>query len=232
VQIDSGGGSALASDLIWRQVDRLANRLPVIAYMGNVAASGGYYVAAGAQHIMSQPLTLTGSIGVVTLHVSTQGLFEQLSVKRVALNRGARANITSNMAPLSEEDRQVLWTEVTATYERFKDIVTTSRQIAPDQMDEIGEGRVWTGRQALDRDLVDGYGDFQDAVAKAAELASLPIDDHHDVIVQNLHPGGAGHVLPKTLEEPAALLKTLTTEQFTQYLDKPLLIMPAEITLR
>ena len=231
VHIDSGGGSALASDLIWRQVNRIAERLPVIAYMGNVAASGGYYVAAGAQHIMSQPLTLTGSIGVVTLHITTQGLFEQLNVKRVALKRGERANITSDMAPLSEEERQVLWAEVTATYERFKDIVTSSRQISPGQIDEIGEGRVWTGRQAMDRDLVDGHGDFQDAIAKAAELAGLPIDDHHDVIAQNIHPGRAEHVLPSAIEEPAALLKALTAEQFAQHLDKPLLIMPVEITL-
>lgn len=232
VQIDSGGGSALASDLIWRQVDRIARRLPVIAYLGNVAASGGYYVAAAGRHIMSQPLTLTGSIGVVTVHISTKGLFEQLSVKRVSLKRGERANLTSDIYPLDEEEKQILWTEVSDTYQRFKDIVADSREIAEQRLEEIGEGRVWTGRQALDRNLVDAYGDFQDAIAKAAELAGIQLDDRHDVEVRNLFPSGSGHVLPRPLEEPAELLGILTQEQVAAYLDKPLLIMPMEITLR
>jgi protease-4 len=232
VRVDSGGGSALASDLIWRQVHRIAKRIPVVAYMGNVAASGGYYVAAAGGHIMSQPLTLTGSIGVVTVHISTQGLFEQLSVKRVALQRGEKANLNSDMAPLSEEDRQLLWSEVAETYERFKDIVAGGRQLPLDSLDEICEGRVWTGRQAMKKKLVDGHGDFVDATKTAAEQAGLPIDDQYYVPVYNLHPSGGQHILPKPLDEPEALLKMLSREQLTQYLDKPLLILPVEITLR
>ncbi len=232
IRVDSGGGSALASDLIWRQVHRIAKRIPVVAYMGNIAASGGYYVAAAGQYIMSQPLTLTGSIGVVTVHISTQGLFEQLSVKRVALQRGEKANLNSDMAPLSEEERQLLWSEVADTYERFKSIVAEGREIPLDELDEICEGRVWTGHQAREKKLVDGHGDFVDAIKKAAEKAGLPIDDHSYVPVYNLHPDGGQHVLPKPLDEPEALLKTLSREQLAQYLDKPLLILPVKITFR
>ncbi|UCG23499.1 MAG: signal peptide peptidase SppA [Chloroflexota bacterium] len=232
LRVDSGGGSALASDLIWRQVRRLAKRIPVVAYMGNIAASGGYYVAAAGGHIMSQPLTLTGSIGVVTLHLSTQGLFEQLSVKRVALKRGEKADLNSGMAPLSEEDRQLLWSEIADIYERFKDIVADSRAIPVDDLDEICGGRLWTGRQALEKKLVDGHGDFADAIEMAAEMAGLPFDDHHYVPVYNLHPSGSQHILPKPLDEPEALLKTLSREQLAQDLNKPLLILPVEITFR
>ena len=232
IRIDSGGGSALASDLIWRQVYRIAKRIPVVAYMGNVAASGGYYVAAAGAYIMSQPLTITGSIGVVTVHVSTQGLFERLSVKRVALQRGERANLNSDMAPLSEEDRQFLWSEVSATYERFKDIVAGSREIPYDDLDEICEGRVWTGRQAMEKRLVDGHGDFLDAIMQAAERAGLPVDDHCYVPVHNLHPSGGQHILPKPLDEPEAFLESFSREQLAQYVNEPLLILPVQITFR
>jgi protease-4 len=232
VQIDSGGGSALASDLIWRQIQRIANNVPVVAYMGNMAASGGYYVAAAGHHIISQPLTLTGSIGVVTLHISTKGLFEQLNVNRVLLKRGARANLTSDIAPLNEEERQVLWKEITDTYRRFLEIVASSRNIEMDGLNEICEGRVWTGRQALDHGLVDQHGDFADAVTKAAELAGLTVDEDHMVPVYNLYATNSAHVLPKAFEEPSELLRLLSPDHFSQYTDTPLFVMPVDISLR
>jgi len=232
IHIDSGGGAALASDLIWRQVKRIAQRMPVIAYMGNLAASGGYYVAAAGQEIFSQPLTLTGSIGVVVVHISTEGFFEQLSVKRVALKRGERANIVSDIAPLTEEELDVLRKEVADAYQHFKELVADSRDIAPEELDQICQGRVWTGRQAADRKLVDDHGDFQDAIARAAELAGIRLDAENDVMVHNLYPGGADHVLPEPFEAPAELLRFLSREHMTAFMDKPLFMMPMEIKLR
>jgi len=232
IQLDSGGGSALASDLIWRQVQRIANRLPVVTYMGNMAASGGYYVAAASHRIVAQPLTLTGSIGVVTLHISTGGLYEKLSVNRVSLQRGERANLNSDFAPLSDEERQVLWNEITDAYQRFLGIVASGRSLEVESLDEICAGRVWTGRQARHKKLVDEHGDLQDAIAAAAELAGLLMDDRHDVPVYSLYPESSGHVLPKSFEEPAQILQLLSPERLSQFAGQPMFLLPVEITLR
>jgi protease-4 len=232
VHIDSGGGSALASDLIWRQLQRIAQRVPVVAYMGNTAASGGYYVAAAARRIVSQPLTLTGSIGVVTVHMSTGGFFEKLDVNRVALQRGRRAHLTSDLAPLSEEERQVLWTEIDDTYQRFLQIVASGRGLDQATLDPICQGRVWTGRQALEKGLIDQHGDFHDAVSAAASLAGLPMDDLNNVRVYDLYAAGATHVLPKPLEEPAEFLQVLFPNWLAQFSGKPSLMMPVRITFK
>lgn len=232
LHVDSGGGSALASDLIWRQLQRIAVRLPVVTYMGNTAASGGYYVAASSRRIISQPLTLTGSIGVVTVHISTKGLFEKLDVNRVLLQRGERANLSSDFAPLTKEERQVLWVEINDSYQRFLEIVSTGRNLERQSLDEICEGRVWTGRQARERGLVDDHGDLLDAVVVAAQLADLVIDDENEVPVYNFYPSGSTQVLPKPFEEPAALLEILSADQLLQYARKPLFVLPVEIKLR
>ena len=107
VIIDTGGGSPLASDLIWRQLRRIAQKRPVLAYMGNVAASGGYYIAAAAEHIMAQPATITGSIGVVSLHVNMKGLYEKININRISLSRGQRATLYSEIRELSPEEHDI-----------------------------------------------------------------------------------------------------------------------------
>jgi protease-4 len=229
LHIDSGGGSALASDLIWRQVQRIGKQIPVVTYMGDTAASGGYYIAAASDRIVAQSLTLTGSIGVVTLHISTAGLFEKLAINRVLLKRGERANITSDIAPLSDEERQILWTEITDSYQRFLEVVAAGRDLALDSLDEICEGRVWTGRQALENKLIDSHGDFEDAVAIAADLAGLTYDDLYEVPVHNLHAGDSGHVLPKSFEESGELLKLLFAEQIEKSSSKPMFVLPVSI---
>jgi len=159
-------------------------------------------------------------------------LFELLSMRRVALQRGRRAGMNSDIAPLTEEERQVLWSEITETYQRFLEIVASGRKLEFDALDDICEGRVWTGRQALDRGLVDSHGDFHDALIRAAELAGLPYDDHHALAVQNLFPPGSDHVLPRPLEEPAELLSFFAPEQFAQVNRKPMYVTPVQITLR
>jgi protease-4 len=232
IQMDSGGGSALASDIIWRQLRRLANKLPVVAYMGDTAASGAYYIAAAARHIVAQPMTLTGSIGVITLRLSTGGLFEKLDINRVSLQRGRHADLNSDLAPLTEEERQILWDEVTDSYGRFLDIVAAGRDLARDSLDEICAGRVWTGRQARQHGLVDQHGDFQDAVAAAAELAGLAVDDQTEVPVYDLYSDGASLVLPEPFEEPAELLKLLSPVRLEELAGRTMFIMPVKITLR
>ena len=174
--VNSSGGAALASDLIARAVRRLKHKKPVVAYMSGVAASGGYYVAALANCIVAQPLTITGSIGVVALRPYTREAFERIGVHRVALQRGQRAGLFSDVEPVDEEKRQVLADLVARAYQAFKQLVAEGRSMSVEALEPICGGRVWTGAQAQARGLVDVLGSFEAAVAKASALAGLPAD--------------------------------------------------------
>ncbi len=171
--VDSPGGSALASDLIAREVRRLKAKKPVIAYMGGVAASGGYYVSALAHSIIAQPLTMTGSIGVISLKPNTQRTFGKLKLNRVLLKRGEHAGLMSDATPLNSDERQVLERLIVRTYGEFKNIVAEGRNIEHDALEPLCGGRVWTGEMALARQLVDALGDITVAIDKARELAGL-----------------------------------------------------------
>ncbi len=229
--VDSGGGSALASDLIWRQVKRISQKIPVITYMGNVAASGGYYVGAAASKIISQPLTITGSIGVISLHLSTAELYKKLSINRITFDRGERANLMSDASPLTEGQREVLWEGIEAAYDRFKEIVADGRNLAASELDPICEGRVWTGRQAQENGLLDSHGDFPDCVIEAVDLAGLPLDNQLRIEVQNLNPQGTGYRLPQPFQIPEQFSMLATGHQLLTESNKPLLIMPFELKL-
>ncbi len=181
--VDSGGGSVLASDLIAREVRRLRAKKPVVAYMGGTAASGGYYVSALANCIVAQPLTITGSIGVIAFKPNTREAFEKLGVHRVALQRGRRAALFSDAEPMDEESRAVFAGLVARAYEDFKQLVAEGRAIAPEALEPICGGRVWTGAQAKDRRLVDALGDFTVALEKARELGGLPSDKRAAAVV-------------------------------------------------
>jgi protease-4 len=174
--VDSSGGSALASDLIAREVKRVRSKKPVVVYMGGVAASGGYYVSALAHRIVAQPLTITGSIGVIMLKPNTQETYEKLSLHRTILQRGERASLNSDAAPLSEQEREVVAGLVARSYDDFKHVVAEGRNLKVEALEPICGGRVWTGSQAKEHGLVDALGDFTYAVEKARELADLPID--------------------------------------------------------
>ncbi|MCP5096028.1 MAG: signal peptide peptidase SppA [Chloroflexi bacterium] len=228
--VDSPGGSALASDLIGREIERLSQKIPVLVYMGNVAASGGYYVSAPAKHIMSQTGTITGSIGVIMARISTKGVYDRLFVNRINLKRGDRASLYSNDAPMNEEERQIFWDGVMETYGQFKQVVANGRSLPYDELDSLCEGRVWTGTQALDHKLVDSHGDFVDAIQKAAELADLKLDDEHVVPAINLHTKKDDYVLPKSFAPTEALSKILSGKRVEALLNQPLMLMP--FTLR
>ncbi|MBK8984619.1 MAG: signal peptide peptidase SppA [Chloroflexi bacterium] len=198
--VDSGGGSALASDLIGRQIERLSQKKPVLAYMGNVAASGGYYVSAYARHIMCQSGSITGSIGVISGRVSTKGLYEKLNVHQASLQRGAHAGLYQETAPMTDEERAIFWAGIVNNYEQFKQVVANGRHLPINDLDPICEGRVWTGRQAQAHQLVDSFGDFVDAIHKTAELAGWTVDDKTTIPVANLYPRDGRYVLPHPFE--------------------------------
>jgi len=238
LHINSGGGSALASELIGRQVELLSARKPVVVYMGNVAASGGYYVAASAGaarsgHIMSQTATITGSIGVIMAKISAAGLYDRLSVTRVSLTRGEHAGLYRDMDPLTADERAIFERTIQETYQQFLSVVARGRDLSPEAVDDIGGGRVWTGRQALGHGLVDSHGDFLDAIKKAANLAALPVDDVYAIATANFYPRRSDYAVYPT--EPhllAEMTRLLGGESLRALAGAPLLLLPYELRLR
>ena len=178
LRIESPGGDGFASDLVWREVVRARRSgKPVIASLGDLAASGGYLVAAGADAIVAEPATLTGSIGVFAAKPDLSGLLDRLSVRQEASDRGAKAEILSLTRPWSEPEREALQRQVDAFYALFLDRVAEGRKLPRAQVEAVAGGRVWTGRQALERKLVDRIGTLADAVAMARDRAGLSARD-------------------------------------------------------
>jgi protease-4 len=174
VRVDSPGGSAVASDQIYRDLRRLAQHKPVVASMGDVAASGGYYVAAGADEIYATPHTLTGSIGIFAGKFSAGRLLERLGVAhREIAKRGRVAGRRSLFESWSDAERESIGREIHYLYRLFLHQAARTRPLSADEIDEVARGRVWTGRAADERDLVDEVGGLIDAIRRAEEMAGL-----------------------------------------------------------
>jgi protease IV len=173
VRIDSPGGDGVASDLIWRELVRARLRKPVIASMGDVAASGGYLVAVGADAIVAEPSTLTGSIGVFALKPDASGLLSKLSLSREAFARGENAQLFSAAKPWTASERQAVEKQIEMFYRIFVDRVAEGRKLPRAEVEPLAGGRVWTGKQAFDRRLVDRLGSYDDALSLARERAHL-----------------------------------------------------------
>ncbi|HET6447166.1 MAG TPA: signal peptide peptidase SppA [candidate division Zixibacteria bacterium] len=231
LHIDSPGGVHLAADLMWRQVARLAKSKPVVCYFGNVAASGGYYVGAPATHIVAPGMTLTGSVGVYSAHISTGELYNRLGINRVLIGRGERALLRSDASPLDDDRRKILWDGIMNAYIQFKQVVADGRNLELDELDEICEGRIWTGRQALKHKLIDSQGDFIDALSKAAELANLPMDDDHRIEDINIYSQSHSYLLPRPFEQVDDLMATLDISQTLELYRHPLAMMPLDIRI-
>jgi protease-4 len=165
LHIDSPGGGALASDKIHHELVQLAREKPVVAYFGNVAASGGYYAAAAAHHIVAEPTTITGSIGVVAARVIVEPLLQKLGIVTETLQRGAHATLLDPLHPVSEDERAVLETEIQGFYDGFLNVVATGRKRSRDEVHAVAQGRVWSGRDAKEKGLVDELGDGRAALA-------------------------------------------------------------------
>jgi protease-4 len=177
-RIDSPGGSPLASDLIWRAVRRARDKgKPVIASLSDVAASGGYYVAAAADRIVAEPGTLTGSIGVFVIRPALSGALEKLGIHAEGLTRGRHADLLLASRPLSPATRERMKADVQQIYRQFVSRVAEGRGLEPDAVNEVGRGRVWTGARAKERGLVDVLGGLREAVLEAKAVAGLAPDD-------------------------------------------------------
>ena len=175
LRVNSGGGSALASDIIWREVELTKKVKPVIVSMGDYAASGGYYISAAADSIFAEKSTLTGSIGVFGLIPNFQGLMNnKLGIKFEDVKTGKYASMMSSPdKPMTAEEKVIMQGEVNATYQTFMSRVASGRNMEIAQVDSIGQGRVWTGEQALKIGLVDKIGNLNDAIHAAANKGKL-----------------------------------------------------------
>lgn len=173
VRVDSPGGSAMASDQIWRAIRRARKVKPVIASLGSVAASGGYYVASAADEIWADPTTVTGSIGVFFGKVDVAPLAARIGVGVEALSRGKHADMESLWRPFTDEERAVLRDKVRSWYNMFLARVAEGRKMNIAKVDALGRGRVWSGDSAHQRGLVDRLGGFGSALARARALAHL-----------------------------------------------------------
>ena len=174
LRVNSPGGSAYASEQIWRAVTRLKATKPVVVSMGTYAASGGYYISCAANYIYAEPTTLTGSIGIFGMFPDVSGLLtDKLGLKFDHVKTNAHSNFGTTSRPFTEEEMQYLTNMVDRGYKTFTKRVADGRKLPVERVYEIAEGRVWTGQDALKIKLVDGIGGLDKAVAKAAELAKV-----------------------------------------------------------
>ncbi|KAH1201527.1 Serine protease SPPA, chloroplastic [Glycine max] len=177
IRIDSPGGDALASDLMWREIRLLAASKPVIASMSDVAASGGYYMAMGAGVIVAESLTLTGSIGVVTGKFNLGKLYEKIGFNKEIISRGRYAELrAAEQRSLRPDEAELFSKSAQHAYKQFRDKAALSRSMTVDKMEEVAQGRVWTGKDAASHGLVDAIGGLSRAVAIAKLKANIPLD--------------------------------------------------------
>lgn len=175
MRVDSPGGSALASDLIWRELELV--KKPLVISMGDVAASGGYYIAMNADKIFAEPGTITGSIGVVGGKLATQGLFDKVGINTSIITRGKNAGVMSTTTPFSDSERQAMQEMMNDIYKQFTTKAATGRKMEYEKLEKLARGRIYTGLQAKELGLIDEIGTIGDAIAEAKKLAGLKADE-------------------------------------------------------
>jgi protease IV len=211
LRVDSPGGSSTASDVIWRELSiSRENHRPVIVSMSDLAASGGYYIALGGDAIVAQPGTLTGSIGVYTGKFVVSGSLEKLGANVEATSNGKHAEIYSPDRRFTPEERKKVEESMQVVYDQFIERAAAARHMSPEKVDEIAQGRVWTGAQAKQIGLVDELGGLYKAVDLAKQRARIPADEEVELVVYPPHRSFY-EVLAEQLSSPAGKLKAAYT---------------------
>ncbi|MEE9553187.1 MAG: signal peptide peptidase SppA [candidate division Zixibacteria bacterium] len=173
LRVDSPGGDLFGSDRIYRELELLKGKKPLVVTMGGVAASGGYYISCPGDEILASPGTITGSIGVIMGKVDLSGFYDKIGLKKKTLKRGKHADITSMDRPATNEEIEHVEKQIWHYYNDFVSKVSTWRKIDFDSVDAIGQGRVWTGRQAIQHGLIDSYGGIWEAIEQARQKAGI-----------------------------------------------------------
>ncbi len=212
LRVDSPGGSALASDLIWHELKQ--SKKPVIASMGDVAASGGYYISMGAKKIYADPGTLTGSIGVLGGKLALGGLYNKIGITTETLSRGTNANVFSSTHPFSKTEKEAMRLILLDIYEQFTSKALQGRKAAGKKMtkedlEKLAGGRIWTGRQALENGLVDVLGSLDDAIADAAKLGGLPANKEPELLLLPKSKSFLDSLLDSKNDSDASLVQRL-----------------------
>jgi protease-4 len=177
LRINSGGGGARASALIWNAVRKAQQKKPVVVSMTGAAASGGYMISASAGSIVAYPLTITGSIGVFGGKFSMKGLFELIGLNIEIIKRGKNATMFTDAQTWTESEKERVRHSIQECYDDFVGKVAGGRGMSVNAVDDIAQGRVWTGQQALERGLVDKLGGMETAIAMVKEKIGIPADE-------------------------------------------------------
>jgi len=237
LRIDSPGGSGIASDLLWRKISLVCKNKPVIASFGNVAASGGYYIAAATSHIIAEPNSITGSIGVLAGKVVARELLQQLSIHRETVQRGAHAGYESLFSEFSREEAERLQQQIREFYRNdFVRKVADGRKMSEEAVDNAGRGRVWSGIRAKDQNLVDEIGGIFEAVQRARRLAGIPDSQkvrilhyhRHRRLWERLMPDFRSPVMSSLLSQPALEIMDILDQIRKQGI---LLLMPFRVRI-
>jgi protease-4 len=233
LRVDSPGGSALASDLMWREISRIKAKKPVVASMGDIAASGGYYISMGCTKIFADEGTLTGSIGVISGKFALKGLYDKVGLSVDVLARGKNSGWMSSDQPFSASEREVMLRMMKDVYGQFTQKASQGRNLELKQLESLAGGKLYTGRMAKEQKLVDEVGTLEDAIADAKRLV-LP---RPKALFEELFGGGAAAStkvkvdLSTFLPELAEPLKA--AETLRRLFDEPVLMtMPYHIRVR
>ena len=183
LRVDSPGGSAVASDVILREAELLAQKKPLVISMSDVAASGGYWISLSAQKIFAEPQTITGSIGVLSGKLVLKGFYNKIGITKDIVKTTEYAGMYSDYQPFSEGERQKVLAEMERIYGEFLKKVAANRKLSVAEVDKIARGRVWSGRAALKLNLVDRLGGLVDALDEARKLARIPAQERFGVRV-------------------------------------------------
>ena len=237
IRINSPGGSALSSELIYQEIEALKEEMPVVVSMGDVAASGGYYIAAGADYIFAEPKTITGSIGVFGILPLVEDLAENWGVRAEQVSTHPNALLYSPMKSLTPSARQEIRQQIKRVYSTFLERVATGREMSVEEVDKVAQGRVWSGSDAFNIGLVDSLGGLEEAVAYAAKLAEIEsyrttnypkFSDDFESFLQSLQPSPFGQT---TIGKSIKHLQSLFSKQTTQ-IDHIQARIPFELNIR
>ena len=186
--VDSPGGAVGASQEIYRALEKLREKKPVVVSMGNVAASGGYYISTPANVIYANPGTITGSIGVIIQHMNLKNLMSKIGIKVENIKSGKNKDILYPNNELTEEQKKLIETTIKDVYEQFLDSIVKYRNIDKEKLRKFADGRIFSGRQAVQIGLVDKLGNVQDAIDEARKLAKLKEDEFRIIELKDKEP--------------------------------------------
>ncbi len=237
IRINSPGGSSLSSELIYQEIKALQEEIPVVVSMGDVAASGGYYIAAGANYIFAEPTTITGSIGVFGILPLVEDLAENWGVRAEQVSTHANALLYSPMKSLTPSARQEIRQQIKRVYSTFLERVASGRNMSVEEVDKVAQGRVWSGSDAYNIGLVDSLGGLEEAVAYAAKLAETEsyrttnypkFSDDFESFLQSLQPSPFGQT---AIGRTVQYFQSLFSKQKTQ-IDHIQARIPFELNIR